>query len=312
MQATVVGIKTLENVPSASGVEGIGDWLYIIGDDSPYLYRVNSDLSDKKEIPVIEHTDFETGRLPKKLKPDFEALAHLDSGVRSELLIFGSGSKADRRDKLLRVELSEELCEVAQIREFSLTPLYERLRADERIVGEGKLNIEAAVVDDERLLLFQRGSALSPNVVLIFNVRKFLEWVEDNSKKMPVPHLRVVLLPQIGEVQSGFSGATVLPEKDAIVFSASSEDRNDAYLDGKVFGSLVGALERQSLYREAGEIKPSIAKFATKDQGAFTGKIESLTVLGKQAPDTCRVVAVTDNDKDTSSTILTLELSGLP
>ena len=75
MTAIIVSENPLPGLPSASGVEIIGPVAYVIGDDSPYLYRLDAaTLNPTGRIALFEAAaDFASGRIPKPVKPDRSA-----------------------------------------------------------------------------------------------------------------------------------------------------------------------------------------------------------------------------------------------
>ncbi len=52
--------------------------IHIIGDDSPFLYCLDHQLKLLQKVELFESTDFETGRIPKKKKPDLECMTSLE------------------------------------------------------------------------------------------------------------------------------------------------------------------------------------------------------------------------------------------
>ena len=94
MRATILRQLDLPNLPSASGVEVVGDQAYIIGDDAPFLYRfdVHSFVAGKS-VTLFETAHFSTGRIPKDLKLDLESMTVVPGPAgETTLLLLGSGA----------------------------------------------------------------------------------------------------------------------------------------------------------------------------------------------------------------------------
>src|SRR5687767_15010743 len=100
MNARVIKKHALTHVLSASGIEYDGGFFYVVGDDSPYLYVLDKNFTLLKQEKLFDTEVKDSGRIRKKLKPDFEALTFAKWSGKKKLLQFGSGSKK-LREKLL-------------------------------------------------------------------------------------------------------------------------------------------------------------------------------------------------------------------
>src|SRR5687767_11168942 len=146
MQVTILNKTLYQNIPSASGMELIGDKLYIIGDDSPFLYVLDvKTLKLVQTIPLFQSDSFGTGRIPKALKPDLECLTTLNFGGNTQLMAFGSGS-ASTRTKCYTVKLPDSAGASAKVKEYSLDKLYAAMQQDTALLTGDLLNLEAAAV----------------------------------------------------------------------------------------------------------------------------------------------------------------------
>ena len=74
MHFTLSSRQALPNIPSASGIEVIDKHIYIIGDDSPFLFRLNKKLEVLEKIQIASTKDLAGDRIPKKQKHDWEAM----------------------------------------------------------------------------------------------------------------------------------------------------------------------------------------------------------------------------------------------
>ena len=78
MTAPVLSENVIPGLPSASGIEIIGNTAYVIGDDSPWLYLLDAaTLAPMRRVPLLAGANAgpDAGRLPKLDKPDLECLA---------------------------------------------------------------------------------------------------------------------------------------------------------------------------------------------------------------------------------------------
>ncbi|MBC8082911.1 MAG: hypothetical protein H7Z21_06825, partial [Hymenobacter sp.] len=157
MRAVILHQLELAELPSASGVEIVGDTVYVIGDDSPWLYRFSAtDLTPGQPLPLFETAHFSSGRIAKALKPDLECLTALTTATgETGLLVCGSGATAAREAGFwVPVPAAQ-----GPASPLVLSGLYAQLR---QVLPAGvTLNLEAAAATTTELLLFQRtvGSA---------------------------------------------------------------------------------------------------------------------------------------------------------
>ena len=84
---------------SLSGIEILDGEIYVIGDDSPVLTKIDDDFNTLEKFPLLPEL-VSLDKIPKKDKPDLEAMCSVDLGENELLFIFGSGSKSPQRDVL--------------------------------------------------------------------------------------------------------------------------------------------------------------------------------------------------------------------
>ncbi|MCR5889330.1 hypothetical protein LRS06_16465 [Hymenobacter sp. J193] len=238
MRATIVQEISLPNLPSASGIEVIGDVAYVIGDDAPFLYRLDAaSLAAGERLTLFETAHFSTGRIPKNIKLDLECLTALTTPAgESGLLVLGSGATA-AREQGFWVPLPGTTGAAASVYPLSLSGLYAALRP---LLPAGTvLNMEAVAATATELVLFQRtvGSEAG-NLVFRLPLVDTLEYLHHHSAQLPAVRRQFYQLPTIDGKPAGFSGATWFAEK--LFVTASVEDTQDAVLDGAVLGSFVG------------------------------------------------------------------------
>lgn len=283
LRIEILEIKELQDIPGASGIAYNGKHIYIIGDNSPFLFRLNTELEEVSKTAIYSVKNLEGGKIPKKLKPDFEAL-ELVRG--SELVVFGSGSKSPRRDLLVRIFL-KPTGDAEEIITYDLSSFYSRLK-DLEVLRNEELNIEAVAFHKDLLYLFNRGR----NILFIFNYDQFLRYLERQGE---LPAIEVVQprLPLLNSLQAGISGATI-DEHQNLVLTASVEDTDNAYDDGEVLGSFVGIVPLSQLKDET-----AYRFIAIGDEGA-PFKVESVAVQQKSSLNEAVLLLTTDSDGEQS------------
>lgn len=289
ISATIVSSRALNGIPSASGVEVKKDFSYVISDDSPWLFEIDSNLKINRSILIHHSQDLVDGRLPKSEKPDFEAIVTFKWGNSKDILIFGSGSTPNR-NFMVRVSIGGSGYEV---RSYPLDELYSELRSQGNIT-EADFNIEGAATWGDYLILMNRGS----NHLIMVDKDHFEEFVKDrknnNKKKKLFTKFHIFELPKINGVQARFSGGTKVTGEEVLVFSASIENTSDWVNDGASLGSMVGLIDFNKLAK--GEVR--IAQLM-KDGKPYTGKLESLDCIEVNKK-TIKLAGVTDNDSGES------------
>lgn len=271
----------LDNIPSGSGISKINDLYYVIGDDSPYLFVCNSQFEIVKKIAITSTSGVSNGRISKPQKADLEAMELISE---NEIVIFGSGSKSPQRDSFIRVLLGKEI----KIETYSLTKFYEFLKSL-TILADSELNIEAIAYKDDRLYLFNR----KKNIMVSLKYTDLLAYVKGGDNPLPAVQTNTYTLPQINNIEAGFSGAISLKNESKIVFTASVEDTNNAYDDGEILGSFVGIIDIEDNtidYCRIPEIKEKL-------------KVESITIDEEMSSNRTKVTLITDSDKGKSSLI---------
>lgn len=281
MDISVLSRQVLRDVKSASGLEVMDKTLYVIGDNSPWLYKINNLYKVEGKQPIVPVEGLEDGVIPKSNKPDFEAMAIAEKANGKEFFIFGSGSKSPQRDKMITVSL-----ENGEVKSYSLAPFYKKLKETAHLTDES-LNIEGAILKDGELFLFNRGE----NLILKYELEA-LEGYLAGKQDSPSPEVYLVKLPEINGIKAGFSGAALVPGEDKALFTASVEDTEDWIKDGEVLGSFVGMIPLKQLKNG---LRPDCVRLA--DNGKpLNIKVESLAVFYPTLHDDLRLLLVTDSD----------------
>lgn len=280
----------LPDVSSGSGLAIVDDKIFIVGDDSPFLYELDRQWALTHKHLLLEGLP-ETERIPKAIKPDFECMAEEKTEQGTLLWMFGSGSKSPERDLLIIYDPAKP----GNLRQYNLTALYDKLIALWGI-GQDELNLEAAVILDHRLYLFNRGS----NQLAILPLAQLKSYLAAPSgralDRLEIKSLQLELA-RAGGLQSRFSGACTLPGTSLILFSATLEDTDNWIDDGEIMGSMLGFFDT-----EQPELFSSqhMAFVRTAEGEPTLEKIESIGFLEQKKEGHVRLVAVSDNDDGTS------------
>jgi hypothetical protein len=287
----------LPEVSSGSGMAFIDDEIFIIGDDSPYLYQLNMQYELTRKHLLLEGLPTE-GRIPKAIKPDFECMAEEKSDRGTSLYIFGSGSKSPERDLLLIYTPKQP----DSLKQFVLTDLYQRIIEIGGIQRE-QLNLEAAVILDQQLYLFNRGH----NQVFIIPLAQLKTYLNNTYSRPALQDMEIKVwhfeLPVFNQIQSGFSGACALPGSSKIIFTATLEDTDNWIDDGEIYGSMLGIIDT----RHPGAFSAQKMAFVNESGGDKAHeKIESISFTAYDPQGHLRLLAVADND-DGSSRLFILQ-----
>ena len=237
LQFQILERQALEGVPSASGVDVYNSQVLVISDDSPWLFIFDSTFLSVQKVPIWDSSSMVNNRIPKNIKPDFEASTIVAYGKDSLLLIFGSGSGAVR-SSLIVYDLSDNITKTYRLKNF-----YEKLK---NIGGleDDQLNLEAAISDNQNIYLFNRGE----NIIFKLPIIEFMEYLKDSSgSHFGETESYNFILPSINEVKTGFSGAAISRDRSKIIFTASAENSDGWVKDGEVFGSIIGVIELSDL-----------------------------------------------------------------
>src|SRR4051794_39139698 len=137
MKVTIIKKAILENLPSASGMEVINGIIYIVGDNSPYLYKLDHDLKVLEKIELFK-AELKDGVIPKPVKPDLESMAKLSINNYPHILMMGSGSKSPYRDVAYLVKLPTNYNRKHIITQINVADLYNLLRSNDEIMNGGE------------------------------------------------------------------------------------------------------------------------------------------------------------------------------
>lgn len=213
---------TITGIGATSGICLIEKDLYLISDNSSYLYQYN--LTDK-QLNKIRLQENSQENMAKKDKLDFETLAKKEN----TLFLFGSGSTS-KREKRFSYNLKTK-----EIKEKKLTKIYQNFREIANL-GKSALNIEGAILTPTTKYYFQRGNEQnSQNGIFRINTNKEIDFIQIN-------------LPKTQNIEATFTDAIAV--KNKIYFLAAIENTTSTYNDGEILGSFLGRLDTETLKLE--------------------------------------------------------------
>ncbi|RXR18364.1 hypothetical protein EQG63_08840 [Flavobacterium amnicola] len=261
---------TLKGIGSASGILHYNDSLYIISDNSSYLYEYQIIDKNLHKIELVENPQ---ENIAKKDKPDFEAITREGNNLH----IFGSGSTKNR-NRTFSYHLENK-----KIKEKDLGPIYQNIKTKFNI-SDDDLNIEGALFYRKELLLFQRGNgANSKNGIIKIGIEP------DEITFFPIQ------LPKIKHVETSFTDAILVDKK--IYFLAAAEDTTSTYEDGEVLGSIIGRIDLETF-----QLEKSI-------QITDKHKFEGLTLYQKNKEELTFLLCEDNDTEDLNATIYKLVLN---
>jgi len=244
-QIKLIRHYTLEDHRSVSGLEVLGKNVITISDnehgtgiaylDSAFRSLVNKGSEQSKERQS-------RSVIPKDAKPDYEALTLMKGKNKIWLIKFGSGSRSPQRDFIYLEDLTSLENDTIV---FNAGLFYQNLR-DITGISTDAFNLEGACTSKDELFLFNRGT----NGVIRIPISEFLGMVDGDELPKNIIYQTMTLPPLQGNY-TGVSGATYLPERDLIIFTASVERTTNWIDDGDILGSGVGwfpANERSSSF----------------------------------------------------------------
>lgn len=261
----------------------LGRTIYAVGDDDPFLWMLSADGGIREKRALWDSGTVKNGRIPKRIKPDFEAVTPFPLHSDTVLIVFASGSKSPQRDVLMLVDLrnggrAERLP--------ADTAFFRKLRAE----VTPHLNLEGAAFRSGELILLNR----SDNRMIRILQSEFSEFLNSGKVDPLTFEVHRYALPVLSGDSATFSGASVMSDGRTLLFSASVEATKNAVDDGKIRGSYTGILD---LARP--ENPPVIALVTTKNGRPYLGKIEAAEGLFLD-DGSIAVTAITDNDDGTT------------
>ncbi|MEN5234532.1 DUF6929 family protein [Sphingobacterium faecium] len=211
---------TISGISAASGLVYQNNHLYLIADNSQYLYDFSLDNRQLSKIQ-LDKTSGDLENMAKAKKPDFEAIAF----DQNQFYIYGSGSTVNRNIRLTYQK---------DVHKEDFSKVYQDLQQKFQ-VDQDNFNIEGVIHTNDEIWLFNRGNGQkTQNGIFKINKLKY----EESS-------FSAITLPLIDQVQTAFTDAILVD--DHVYFIAAAEASNSTYLDGEIAGTVLGKFKRNDL-----------------------------------------------------------------
>ncbi len=311
MKAIIKNKIILNEIYSASAIELIDNELFIIGDNSPFLFVLDleGNIKNKVQIFDIKDTNVTTNEniiiIPKKEKPDFEASCVLNINQKKHLFVVGSGS-SDKRDIAVLIDLG-----TFEVQKISIKNLYKKITkliSLSENAQNDELNIEGLCANETTVYFFQRGNINGNNFIFSISIDDMVSYLFSKKETIKIKKIdkQKVDLPSIENIFSGFSDACFTDNQNdnqQILWTSSVENTTNTIDDGKVLGSFVGTYNIHNQQVE----NSIITEMINQKETVFIGKVEGICVTN-WSDDLKRAIAVTDADGGCSE-MLFIEIS---
>ena len=258
---------TINGIGATSGLVFTNNSLYIISDNSSYLYHYQMEEKQLDKIKLFENSQENS---TKKEKLDFESITLFDN----KLYLFGSGS-TKKRDKRFTYNLENQ-----NIKEKDISKLYQKLK-NFASIADDDLNIEGVIIDLENYYFFQRGNGEnSKNGLFVYN---------KETKEIQFTSIK---LPKIEDIEATFTDAVLVDE--IIYFLAAAENTTSTYNDGEILGSFIGSFNLKDM------------KLHFIQKISDTNKFEGITLYNKSETEIEFLLCEDNDTEELVSTIFKL------
>ncbi len=318
MKAIIKNKIILNEIHSASAIELIDNQLFIIGDNSPFLFVLDLEGNVKNKVQIFDIKDIKDINvttneniiiIPKKEKPDFEASCVLNINQKNHLFVVGSGS-SDKRNIAVLIDL-----ETFEVQKIALKNLYakfvQHLSLSKKAQNNelnNELNIEGLCANETTVYFFQRGNISGNNFIFSISIYDMVLYLFSEKQAINIKQIdkQKVTLPSIEGIFSGFSGACFIDNQNnnqQVLWTSSVENTKNVIDDGNVLGSFVGTYNTHNQQVETS----IITEIINQKENVFTGKVEGICVID-WSDDLKQAIAVTDADGGCSE-MLFIEIS---
>ena len=261
-------------IGSASGLFYQNDLLYLISDNSSYLYEYNIKKEHLEKYPLYHNPSENIFKIDK---PDFESITHF----QDSLYIFGSGSTANR-NRMIEFSIPQK----EKIQTNNMVDIYAIMQSFASI-KETDFNLEGASYDGEFWYFFNRATNDSnKNTVLTLKAKKLDQEFALLSNDYKLPKLK--------GVRTSFTDGVLVGNK--LYFLAAAENTTSTYEDGEILGSIIGRIDIESM------------KIDFTKTISTTNKFEGLTVYKQQGNQITFLLCEDKDNDDSNSAIFKLTL----
>ena len=282
-----------KTIPSGSGMVPYKDGFLVVGDDSADLYAINQHFKLREKSQIKAYPVRSKGRINRKIKPDFEAMAQFRRDHILWNMIIGSGSTPDTREFAYLIAADSSLRH-----ERKLGALYRQFSELGGLTGTQRINIEGLAVAGEEVFFLNRGNSAG-NIIFRVALGEIYDYMTGKIERVAQISKYEVRLPVVDGVEAGLSGADFWPEIDALIYTASIEASNKAYGGGKVLTSFIGLIRLDSLHDgQLLELSNSAQQVMRKGKVLIT-KVESVALTASDKNGASGAL-VSDNDNGRS------------
>jgi hypothetical protein len=271
--------KRFSEYPSGSAITYWNKVFFITGDDSTDILKLDEVLNVMGSVTVEKYA---AKRIPKPIKPDYEASALIHTSIGDKLLLLGSAA-TEIRKKISLVSLEDN----NKVIHLNSEVFSRRLRK----LGIRELNLEGITLVGSEFLLANRGNLGYPENHLIVTGPEF--WNNQSSVSMRLIHPD---LKKITQEFTGISDIYYLPEADVLFMCTTSEATSNVYDDGAIGKSYIVWINNfQSKLSQDSCLPDGWLDLQSLDKIFVGQKIEGLCVQ-KVNSKTVHIQLVSDND----------------
>lgn len=216
---------SIPGISSASGIEFSEGQIFIISDNSNYLYNYQIYNEELNRQVLLKRPQMDHIEKPQKL--DLEAMVLYDDKIYT----FGSGS-TKAREKGFSISKND-----GQIIELDLKNLYSGMKNSANI-NSSDFSIEGVAVYENSWLFLNRGNGPGGRNVI-------LKVDGDDLVNDFIVSSFEISLPEVDGSFFGFSGGCVL--NDSLYFIATAEEGLSTYDDGVIAGTILGVLNLKTM-----------------------------------------------------------------
>jgi hypothetical protein len=284
-------------IPSGSGITGYKSGYLTVGDDTPWLYYLDSlgTLTDSLRLSNVE--GYVPGvRMGPAYKADFECITRLNEDI---VLVLGSGSYTSARDTAYLINAEEKRI----LAKKSMDAYYKIFAEMGDIDDVHALNIEGVSVGKNDIYFFNRGDLSLKSLIFKTDLAHFISYF--NTADSLFVNEVYNLIPHNEEYgNSTFSSSVFIPSKELFIFSSTLEDgsrmdSNGVVIDGEIKGSFLGKITLD-------ELNDSIVKATPiMDNGIIAPiKLEGLWLSEIVNDSLYHFIGVSDPDNGTTETFI--------
>ncbi len=295
---TINIIKKLDlAIPSGSGITGYKGGFLTVGDDTPWLYYLDSagTLTDSLRLSYVE--GYVPGvRMASSFKPDFECITRLNEEI---VLIMGSGSYNSGRDTAYLVNGAEHRI----LAKKSLAPLFASFAKLASIDDVHKINIEGIAVANHDIYFFNRGDLSGKSIIFKSDLYEFITYFTSGSSiQVSASYSLTPYNKEYGE--STYSACIYVPKTNVFIYSSTLEegsrmDSSGLIIDGDIKGSFLGRIRMNELTDSI-----TMAHPITENGVLAPVKIEGIWLYQAISDSILQFIGVSDPDNGSTETFI--------